>query len=98
MKLRAKKQAWGYAVVTATALVARGVLDQTVNGRCQHYLTNIIRSREDSSFWPLSSELSRSIPPDAALSMVDPSLGEQPCLAHRVVEQPLQCPAPIVVP
>lgn len=45
------------------------------------YLTNMIRGQEDSSFWPLSRELFRSIPPDAALSMLDPPLSEHPWVA-----------------
>lgn len=49
--------------------------------RFSSYLTNMIRGHEDSPFWPLSRELFRSIPPDAALSMLDPSLGEQPWVA-----------------
>lgn len=40
-----------------------------------------MQENDDSSFWPLSRELFRSIPPDAALSMLDPSLGEQPWVA-----------------
>lgn len=40
-----------------------------------------MQENDDSSFWPLSRELFRSIPPDAALSMLDPSLGDQPWVA-----------------
>lgn len=46
--------------------------------RFSTYLTNMIRGKEHFSLWAWSREIFRSIPPDAALSMLDPSLGERP--------------------